>query len=177
MLKYTFALGFCLFFCASRCLLVEPFVYGLSSWKGILYILMLSHISYISYISYVSYMNTFHRQGNSYKLSSLWIVIIITMKCHMSMNFNCNVGTMKCNVYELLSLWNVMSMNCWVYEMSVYELSVYKLSVYELSCLWIVCLWVVVFRNHPCVYNNLCEMSCLWNVLSLMGGVYDLSWL
>ena len=71
------------------------------------------------------------------------------------------IEILNCTINENISyrLWNFLSMNC---------------PVYEMSCLWIV-YENFVSMNCPSMNCLVYEMSCLWIVLSMNCPVYELS--
>ena len=93
------------------------------------------------------------------------------MKCSVyKMSCLWNVLSKKCPFYEMYCLGNVLSMKCPVYKMSSLRnvLSI-KCPVFKMSWLKLFCLYNVLSIKCP-VY----KMSCQWNVLSIKCPVYEM---
>ena len=90
-----------------------------------------------------------------------------------------HVLSMKCPIYEMSYVWNVLIYEISIYEMSIYEMSsmkcpIYKISFYEMSLFEIFSLLNVLYEMSY-LLNVLYEMSYLWNVLSMKCLIYEIS--
>ena len=91
---------------------------------------------------------------------------------------------MKCPIYGMFFLWNVLFMECSFYEMSysIYEMSYLcnvpsmKCPTYNMSYLWNVqAMKCSILWNALPIKCPFYEMSYLWNVLSMNFFFYEMS--
>ena len=90
----------------------------------------------------------------------------LSLKCLIyEMSYVWNVLNIKCPIYEMSSLWNVLSIKCPIYEMYFYEMS-YLWNVFLWNVLSIKCLFYEIsqcLRKFPGIRKYICLLSVsLW---------------